>query len=120
MKKIISLLFVLAFVGFFMSTNVFAPAVVVKEGNVFLVTDYETVPASTYMWVRTPSNSRLLKLTWQLTEGNPLIPEKGVNKISVGGWLARDTETLVFPDGRVKGVFHVNGAGDITPNPGSK
>lgn len=120
MKKAILILFLLIFAGIFAANKVYSQAVVLKDGNVSLVTDYETVPSATFMWVRTPSGSRLLKLTWQLSEGNPLIPDKGVSKISVGGWLASDVQTLVFPDGLVKGVFHVNGAGDITPNPGNK
>jgi hypothetical protein len=122
MKKAILILFLLVFAGIFAANKVYAQAVVSKDGNVSLVTDYETVPSATYMWVKTPKKrgSRLLKLTWQLSEENPLIPEKGVRKISVGGWLATDVQTLVFPDGLVKGVFHVNGAGDTTPNPGNK
>ena len=120
MKKFVFILVLMLFTGIFAVNETNAQAVVIKEGNIGLATDYETVPSSDYMWVRTPSGSRLLKLTWQLSEGNPLIPEKGVSKIHVEGWLAGDAKTLVFPDGKVYGVFHVNGSGNITPNPGKK
>ena len=120
MKKCIFGLIVVLFTCLITVNDTKAQAVVLKEGNVGLMTDYETVPSSDFMWVKTPSGSRLLKLTWQLSEGNPLIPEKGVSKIHVEGWLAGDAKTLVFPDGKVYGVFHVNGSGNITPNPGKK
>jgi hypothetical protein len=119
MKKLLCVFTFLMITGILTVDKTFGQAVVIKNGfNVDLVTSYETVTSISCFWVKTPSGSILLKLTWQLSEGNPLIPDKGVNKISVGGWLARDVETIVYPDGKVIGVFHVNGSGNITPNPG--
>ena len=120
MKRFTLVLVLSCLAGILITEEAYAPALVSKEGTVYLKTSYETVPSTSYQFIRTPSRNKLLKLTWQLSAGNPLIPEKGVNKISVGGSMARDTETLVYPDGRVKGVFHVNGSGNITPNPGKK
>ncbi len=110
MKKLVCGFVLLMATGFFALNRISGQAVVIKDGiNVNLVTSYETVPSVSCTYVKTPSGSILLKIIWQLTEWNPLIPDMGVKKISVGGWLARDEETLVFPDGKVVGVFHVNG-----------
>jgi hypothetical protein len=64
--------------------------------------------------VKSPSGSIILKIIWQFSDGNQLIPELGVNKISIGGWLASNEETFVLPDGKVIGVFHVNGQQKLT------
>ena len=110
MKKLVCVFVLLMATVFFALNRITGQAVVIKDGiNVNLVTSYEAVPSVLCTWLKAPSGNILLKIIWQLTEGNPLIPDSGVKKISVGGWLARDEETLVFPDGKVIGIFHVNG-----------
>ena len=110
MKRVVCIFVLVMTTAFFAVNRTSGQAVVIKEGiNVNLITSYEKVPSVSCTWVKSPSGSILLKIIWQLSEGNPLIPKWGVNKISVGGWLATDEETLVFPDGKVIGVFHVNG-----------
>jgi hypothetical protein len=110
MKKLVCVLILVIGTVFFAVNRTSGQAVVIKDGiNVNLVTTYETVPSVSCTWVNAPSGNILLKIIWQFSKENPLIPELGVNKISVGGSLARDEETLVFPDGKVIGIFHVNG-----------
>ena len=73
--------------------------------------------------VETPSGNLLIKLVWQLDENDSNVPEKGVNKIEIsamynfdGNWVyPKDMKMIITADGKGISIFHVNGAGDITP-----
>jgi hypothetical protein len=73
--------------------------------------------------VETPSGNLLIKLVWQLNEDDPRVPEKGVNKISVnaiyyfdGVWVyPKDMKMIITADGKGVSIYHINGAGSVTP-----
>ena len=88
MKSIGYLLGILFVSGVLFSTNVNAQAIVDHDSQYFLNlgTDFN-LPSVYNLHVITPSGNVLYNLEWQLTEGNPEIPENGVNKIYIEQWL---------------------------------
>ena len=77
--------------------------------------------ADTYNYVETPSGNYTVNVTWYLSPDNPYIPEKGVNKVTLLGfidwWWIFPTEVsiddaVINKHGKCHAVFHVNGSGN--------
>lgn len=80
-----------------------AQALVIKNGTYFFHTGFESVESYASHYTMSTSENEVAVAKFQLSEGNPLIPEKGVNKLSLGLW-----EVRIFSDGRVVAVGHYN------------
>ena len=118
-------LFRVVFLGLFVMFFAFpqetsAQAIVDKDGVHFLSLGGELVASTSFMTVDTPSGNILWKTVWYLSLDNPFVPEKGVAKVHLFGPLGQqDVQALIFPSGKVICLYHTNGSGSITPNPGN-
>ena len=120
MKSIKFLFVLLVIAAFAIPQETNAQAIVIKDGVKTLFLYGESVASTSAMDVITPSGNITRIIVWHLNPDNPNLPEKGVEKILIGGEGLIDTKVLVYPDGKVKLVTHLNGSGNITPNPGNK
>lgn len=100
-----------------------AQALVQKDFYWLLRTNDGVYPAVETMAVFTPSGNILHKQIFQVDTEDPIVPERGTNKISFITWVTYDgtrwemvdVEGIVFPNGKVIIIFHSNGAGTTTP-----
>ena len=119
MKKI-KVAALMCIISLFAVCSIQAQAEVFKGGTWYWGASYST---DNSLVVVTSSDNLLIKLVWQLDENDPRVPEKGVNKISVtavyvlDGQLVypKDMEMIITADGKGVSIFHINGAGLITP-----
>lgn len=100
-----------------------AQALVQKDFNWYLRTDEGLYPAVETMAVFTPSGNILHIQIFMIDPDESIVPEKGVNKISFITWVPYDgiiqtmvdAEGIVYPDGKCRIIFHLNGAGSQVP-----
>jgi len=118
MKRLLGLFMVILAMSFAVPQDTNAQAVVDKDGVFWLSLGGDYVASSSAMTVITPSGNLLRKIVWYISPCNPYVPKKGVAKIELYGPGHADLKVLVFPDGKVVGIFHENGSGNITPNTG--
>jgi hypothetical protein len=118
--KPLKFLVVLCFVFGFAMNNTQAQAFVIHDQTRVLWTDYGPyLPMDSYA-VLTPSGNLLISVTYQLDLEDPLVPDKGVNKVPVWGgtggndWIwswngmryaFTDAEMIVNSNGKAKIVY---------------
>jgi len=110
-----------------------AQAFVIKDDIDILYSPFEEVPSSYFMTVETPNGNWLWKAVWYLDYENHYedyqtlgVPTKGTMKIEI--WhpfpgtdiVAHDMNAMLYPDGKLVCIIHINPAGLVTPNPGKK
>jgi hypothetical protein len=118
MKKL-KVTVLMCIISFFALTTIQAQADVFKGGTWY----WGAYTTDNSLIVETPSGNLLIKLVWQLNEDDLRVPEKGVNKIAVtasynfdGTWVSpMDMKMIITSDGKGVSIYHINGAGDITP-----
>ena len=88
MKSLGYILGILCMAGVLFSSNVNAQAIVDHDTQLYLTLGTDNMLPSCYnLVVTTPSGNLLFNLEFQLTEGNPYIPENGTNKLYLEQWL---------------------------------
>ena len=88
MKSIGYILGIFCMAGVLFSTSASAQAIVDHDSQYYLTLGTDVNLPSIYnLHVITPSGNVLYNLEWQLTEGNPFIPENGTNKLYLEQWL---------------------------------
>jgi hypothetical protein len=118
--KTLRFLAVLLIVFCFVASNARSQAFVIHDQGRVLNTDYgQYLPVDSWA-VLTPSGNLLISATYQLCPEDPLIPEKGVNKVPVWGWVDgndrlvpwdgqeyafEDAEMIVTSKGKAKLVY---------------
>ena len=125
MKKISFLFGTLLMAGLLSFTQVNAQI----DGFVFADEDFAYLTlgddyflaAETYNYVQTPSGNYTVNVTWYLNPDNPFIPEKGVNKVTLLGFIdwwwiipieVSIDDAVINKHGKCHAVFHVNGSGN--------
>jgi len=110
---------IIASMAFIAPQNTTAQARVENDYNrTVLLYEYGTLWCTGKLVV-TPTGNILIKMEGYIKTSHPLVPKKGVTK-TIGtlyhGPNLIDLNILIYPDGKVKAVWHRNGSGDITPN----
>ena len=131
MKKISLLFSLFLVIGVLTTKQSYAQ---LPEGNVIafetsallsLGTDFN-LESTNYNIVETSSGNYTINATFYLTPGNPFIPEKGTNKVTllativtfppifplIGLPIFSIAEATINKHGKCHVVFHVNGSGD--------
>jgi len=122
MKKISLIFGLLLLTGLLITNETQAQLVVANENtaNILLGTDYN-LEATTYNFVETGSGNYHINATFYLTPGNPVIPEKGTNKVDLACsliiWppfpnpplqLTSVSEATINKHGKCHVIFHVD------------
>ena len=111
MKKITLIFGVALLLGLFaFNNNANAQALVDHEATLYMNGWGEFLLPSVYnLRVETPSGNVTWNCEWQLTEGNPIIPENGNYKEDWEGWIGPIYymgKVVINPNGKFKIVLH--------------
>lgn len=122
MKKFSLFVSLLFLTGLLISNQSFSQGVIANEAtaHIYLGTDFN-LEASNYNFVETGSGNYTVNATFYLSPGNPFIPEKGTNKVTLAGAIILQVDTPPFviqlfstaeatinKNGKCHVVFHIN------------
>jgi hypothetical protein len=126
MKKLNLLFSLFLLTGLLITNQSYAQGVNANEStaHIYIGTDFG-LEVSNYNFVESSSGNYTVNATFYLTPGNPVIPKKGTNKVTVTGLiqiqlpyppfltvLISAAEATINKHGKCHVVFHVNGSGD--------
>jgi hypothetical protein len=123
MKTIKLFVFLIIMLGFAVNTAQ-SQAIIVKDFKHCLNTQSGIYYTYETQKVDTPSGVMLFKATWHIDLDDPIVPDKGINKFIAVLWYdyegetirLEDQEMIVKANGTVTVIYHINGAGYVTPN----